>query len=359
MKRELQRWKIDLDGVLGSIGDGPGRLSPDLTRSHPPVPPLVGPQIDLPTFTPLEAAFTGRPTSSPRRPSWNADWATKQREQQKLDSPPPTVTQRSASLPTSAPLTNGGAARTVERREKQVENPSLVVNSPRAGGTQSTLSDDEKPVPPLPTNQALTPPLTEPYVEAEDGLPNGLATISEAHSRESSAATTLPSSSSSLSTLAPPSFVFTQTPSSPPTTTSIPAPSSIVNASASPSPTSSPAPKLSNMRNKAARQSVVAYPSTASSSSALAGSSLARPGRSSSIPASSASLSSTAATLTTGAKKSVNSVVMEDSLAEGEEEENEVDEEENEKARNLAKRCWDEDESFLERRKIAQWLGSA
>lgn len=343
LKKELQRWKLDLDGVLGSIGDSVGGVSPDLSARStspngdtPPAPNVPTPRVDLPPFIPLESAFMGRSISTPpRRPTWNEEWA--QGEE-------PVVTQRSASLPTSSlsplpPLPSGLALEDSPElptisplREQPDSSPVEMLASPAMESARQspTTSLDES------SSSAIPAALPDGLESASRrhslnqeglGLGLGLATITESsHSRDSSLANadTTPRRPHTADASIPP-FVLTKSPS--PST------------NGGPTSPSSTTPKLSNTRNKAARQSVVTYPIVARTSS-LPGS---RTG-------SSISLGSDPS-LRRGGHKST-----EQALGAGEELSSEALEE---KARITAQRCWDEDKSFLEPKKIAEWLGSS
>lgn len=348
LKKELQRWKLDLDGVLGSIGDGVGGISPDLSARStspsgdtPPAPVVLTPRVDLPTFAPLESAFMGRSISTPpRRPTWNEEWT--QGEE-------PVVTQRSASLPTSSlsPLPPLPSEIDAEESpelpsispvpEQPESSPVELLASPAMESAQqspATTLDESSPSSKTPSALPATLPDGPESASRRHslnqeglGLGLGLATITESsHSRDSSFANadTTPRRPHTADASVPP-FVVTKSPS--PSTNGGPA---------SPSSTT---PKLSNTRNKAARQSVVTYPTFVRTAS-LPGS---RTG-------STASLGSDPS-LRRGGHKST-----EQALGAGDDLPSEALEE---KARIAAQRCWDEDTSFLEPKKIAEWLGSS
>lgn len=319
LKKELQHWKLDLDGVLGSVGGS----SPGSTRG---VSAASTPRVELPSFTPLEAAFMGRSTSTPpRRPTWADDWSGSGSKDE------PKVTQRSASLPTSSlsPLppipTNESPDQSPEIR--LVDGAGVGDNSPvemlaspamesaEADQTESSSSFSATTALPPPVPSVAAPSAVDTSsVDSGLGLGLGLPTITESsHSRDSSLATptkdTLemtPRRPSTADGATIPPFVLTESPSTP----------------------APPAAHLSNQRNKAARQSVVTYPS----SSSVARSSL--PG---SKNASSTSLNS-------DPQRRADGQAVGETLEE--------------QAKDAAQRCWDEDGSFLVPKKIAEWLGS-
>lgn len=350
LKKELQRWKLDLDGVLGSIGDGVGGLSPDLSartastkQDTPPSPTASSPRVDLPNFAPIEAAFMGRSASNPpKRPKWNDEW---------LAQGEPVVTKRSASLPTSS-LSPLPPLPVNEAEEQQDTTPQILLVSPvtdpptddspvemlasPAMASEHSPDTADEPSPSSSTPVALPPAILDGLGSSNRrhstqeglGLGLGLATISESsHSRDSSlttptkADTTPRRPHTADATLPPPPFLFTQSESP----------------SSNGAPSSTSAVKLSNQRNRAARQSVVTYPSAV------------RPGSlPNSMAGSTVSLGSEPS-LRGGGHKSME-------LGPGDETSGEAFEE---RGRIAAQRCWDEDASFIEPKKIAEWLGSA
>lgn len=315
--------------MLGSVGDGDGLLlSPNggtskvVAKKAAAEPP--SPVVGLPKFTPLDLSFPGAsPSASSEkvRPTWDTNWTNGSLQPCGTTDPPTFVPPRAASLP----------------------NPSLD-SFPAASTSTSTLPHplSASPISPPPAplaDEPMDPPrirLVSPDPSFSDDPddefdssppsisqttrdkrlslipgPASLATITESsHSRESSL-TTPTKPSPVLATPEPsraPPLVFTQSPS----------PGSTVQSSQPPS-------------RKHVRQSVVAYPAGRAFSST--------PGQSSS-----------------SSRTSLQSDGLErrEEIRSAEEEGMPL----KEKTQLLAQRCWDEDGSLVESRKLAEWLGS-
>ncbi|GAA5975532.1 hypothetical protein JCM11641_004297 [Rhodosporidiobolus odoratus] len=342
LKSELTQWRLGVDGVI----EGGNSPNPDGSprRSTYPLAPS-SPQPGSPTL------YRARTASPGRRPSLPENQALPPAPQGLPAYMSTAMQQRSASLPTSSlvppplsatstsPLTLRGRPGS---RGSLDETPSIRLVSP------SRSSPSPSPISPPDTLFASSPSAMSPrpsmkqrsFSSDSDGVGLGLETIAEgSHSRDSSLATTS-MTPIKTSTSWP---VGAEEPVSSPTPTK---PSNLQPPSASPAPPVTPngSSTRSNQRATISRASIVGYPS---SHSILSGSSRSHPP---SAAASSVSLvpSVTSVRRPAGGKKK-------------REEEDEVlpEEELQEKAKGFARRAWEEDEGFLERRKIAEWLGSA
>ncbi|BGP32385.1 hypothetical protein JCM10296v2_004166 [Rhodotorula toruloides] len=308
LRRELRRWRLGVDGVLGAAGTST-TPSPSSFGGSPPLASQSSPQLER-TASNLSADV--------RPPSPSLSLGAEQRrasvpgDTNKLL--PPLTAYRSASLPTSSlapqPLT------TAAERPSSSENdtPEIRLFSPsRSGSVSSAVTVNPASL----ARNSLTRGSFSSTTSTEDGtgIGLGLATITEnLHSRDK----TLVSSAAQPAT-APNRDTFPTANDSP----------------ARLSPSSAPA-TVSN-RSKGDCGSIVALGS--------------------SLPASlAASYVSLSSSMGHGGSHSKGRAAK---AAEASAEEAMTDEEVEEKARVLATRAWDEDETFLDKRKIAEWLGTA
>ena len=310
IRTELHRWKMELDGVIGSIGNkspvvGGGR-SPRISKSPPrdntrklsiptPLPPsqsspnLVSLRPDRTLSAPGRTQTTPPLLSDNRPPSWDATWSD-------TLSPSPLLSTNAASFEHATPT------------EQQVDTPKIRLSSPVT--TDDGLMEE--------TGEQVPTPARRNSV-AMDGLGLGLETITESsHSRENSLAT--PYVESPVDALSPTDATRSLSPI--PSTSAANSP--LLPSSSTNSLQSSFSSTLAS-RKAAMRQSVVVYPTGKSfnfSSESLK--------KSTSIPASPI----------INAPDSPAGLSFE------------------ERAREFAQRCWDEDETFLDPKKIAEWLGT-
>ncbi|BGP02291.1 hypothetical protein RTBOTA2_003978 [Rhodotorula toruloides] len=308
LRRELRRWRLGVDGVLGAAGSST-TPSPSSFGGSPPLASQSSPQLER---TASNLSADARPPS----PSLSLG-----AEQRRASVPgdtnkplPPLTAYRSASLPTSslAPQPSTTAAERPSSLEGDTPEIRLFVPS-RSGSVSSAVTVNPASL----ARGSLTRGSFSSTTSTEDGtgIGLGLATITEnLHSRDNTL----------VSPAAQPAIT--------PTRDTFP---TVNDSPARLSPSSAPA-TVSN-RSKGDRGSIVAL-----------GSSLPA-----SLAASSVSLSSS---MGPGGSRSKSRAAK---AAEAAAEEAMTDEEVEEKARGLATRAWDEDETFLEKRKIAEWLGTA
>ena len=310
IRTELHRWKMELDGVIGAIGNkspsASGTRSPRISKSPPregtrklSIPTPLPPSQSTPNLVSLRPDRTlsapGRAQTTPpmlhdRPPSWDATWSD-------TLSPSPLISNNAASFDQAT-------------FPEQVDTPKIRLSSP-------TTTDDralEDSVEQMPT------PARRNSV-AIDGLGLGLETITEtSHSRENSLATPYIESPTDILSPSDTSRSITPSPIVASTSTSnSPLPSSSTNSLQS-SFSSTLASRKATMR-----QSVVVYPTGKSlnfSSESLKKSTSVPPSPAINPPDSPAGLNF------------------------------------EERAREFAQRCWDEDETFLDTKKIAEWLGT-
>ncbi|GAA5910054.1 PH and SEC7 domain-containing protein [Sporobolomyces salmoneus] len=306
LRNELRLWRLGVDGVLGGTSiDSTGERRPSLPDS----------------------------TLTPR---------TQQGEEE------------SGELE-GIKMTRGGSA-PLEGRGRTMM-PSIKLSSPKRT-----------------TNPSLPPATSSPrkHSTTDEGSlegGGGLGSIPEtSHSRENSAATINSSSPSPLLSNGSSTFPL---PMSPPM---IPTPSTTSSSSAA-STVRSRTPKNNNLNS---RISIVGYPvpsSSSSSSSSVPSPTpslpryLTSPGSSTTMSMSKNSSSSSSLPLTIGAMTSPSQISTTSTIRgnhspslspspspstlDGGEDVLE------EKAKEFAMKCWNEDEGFLERKKIAEWLGSS
>ena len=341
MKKDMQRWKLDLDGVLGGIGESAPKLSPSYSNGRVPHQSRT-PVLGMPEFSPLEAAWAQRsPRSSPdkhrtspkmstspapggkpdpsrnplcvddspsRRPSWNAPTTASSAVKTRL--PEPTVTARSASLP--------GPTLQPARAEPEAEAPTIRLVSPKPSGEnlRAQASQEEDNGQP---KEDQTEPANNGGSPATSAVGLGLATIAEGQTKDNT-----PSNSPRPAT--PTTSVASQPIAIPVPPLVVIQPLSANLGSVSSSPTTSPIAA----RRQVVRQSVVGLPGgkfslSQNTSTTSLQSSILMTDEPTAIIAARPDLASTA-TL-------------------------------QEKAEHLAQRCWDEDATFLQPKKIAEWLG--
>ncbi|GAA6028264.1 hypothetical protein JCM8097_006946 [Rhodosporidiobolus ruineniae] len=389
LRRELRQWRLGVDGVLG-VGLGGSSASPTPGSSPNAAAtakgnPAFGREMGRSLTAPAEVSPT---VSRVMRTAGGAGIAELRRgslpEGKEL---PPTPGQasaaaaalagRSASLPTSSlfpPSSMSASAPTLTSPASTSSNALLSSSTRTASPAPSNASND--------TLSASTGALKRHSIAEPEGIGLGLAagTAEEGrpggHGRDATlvpgpgapALTPVRSRSEGAEELE-----LDATPTRPapgqgqnrrqsqlltPLSTDGLAPAVVAHA---PSPTSSVSPtttttpgtgaggKLSNQRAGVMRGSIVGYPPvgapSSSSSSAAAVRSLPT-----SLAGSTASLASSSTPAFRKGKKPATAVDEAEGMSE---------EEVQEKARELAKKAWDEDEGFLERRKIATWLGSA
>ncbi|GAA5940520.1 hypothetical protein JCM10213_001130 [Rhodosporidiobolus nylandii] len=329
LRSELRQWSLGVDGVLGVDGNSPtAGGSPRSTRG--------GRQQGYRQGSPTSA----RTASPSRRPSLP--------EGKALPTPRSApLAGRSASLPTSSllppssasalPVLGAGAGRG-RAAEHEGDTPEIRLVSP-SRSTPSPSSSSSA------AGNTLPPPVPHPSsqkrhsIASAEGIGLGVAleTIAEgAHSRESSLAAATPVKASAGETGSP-------------TPTKMPAVAlhAPTPAAASPVPATPANGARSNQRAGVSRASIVGYPSSFSS----------LPLRSA-PPSAAASATSL---LSTGAAPSARRVPASAAKKqrEREEEERMSEEEVQLKATDAAQRVWDGDEGFLERTRVAEWLGSA
>ncbi|BGP48501.1 hypothetical protein JCM10450v2_004377 [Rhodotorula kratochvilovae] len=308
LRRELKRWRLGVDGVLGTAATG-GTLtpSPSLGTSSS-IGSHSSPQLNQDLADSSGAPSAGSPPLEKRRASVPA--TTKEL--------PPIVATRAASLPTSSLLPIPSFATTARRPSSSSsaegsDTPEIrLTPSSRNGSVSSAVTvgpasfSFDAPTLGRASASRQSASSTASSV-TEDGIGLGLATITEAaaggHSRESSSA---------LSPVTP-------------TRESFAAASAGKPLPLQPAGAGGDAGMTTSNRAKGARGSIVALPGLASAGGRL-GASAKGKGRK-------------------AAEQAADEALSEEELQE--------------KARVLAERAWDEDESFLERRKIAEWLGSA
>ncbi|KAI5475156.1 SEC7-like domain containing protein [Pseudohyphozyma bogoriensis] len=320
LRSELQRWKLDLDGVLGSIGDGSAlTLSPDLAngdkRTSAPPSPNIG---TLPTFEPLGMPFSQRPLSTPAVMSGPASHGSPRKEVRANSDP-------QVGTLTPRPKTTDGAPMV----------PTPIIPSPMVDVFRepSDTSEDAPEAPVKPPSIRLVSPATSATELSDDvdtihldsnGL--GLQTITES-SPSPDATFSTPAKPAASNPIATPEatgvtpLLFTQSPSP---------------VAARDNDTS-----VAALNRKLARHSIIANssrPNTASrttSTSSLQSDAMGR------------GLSKASTDGSSGGEDGPHKM----DLSAGAPLE--------ERAKSFAQRCWVEDETFLEPRKIAEWLGSS
>ncbi|EMS23943.1 SEC7-like domain containing protein [Rhodotorula toruloides NP11] len=308
LRRELRRWRLGVDGVLGAAGTST-TPSPSSFGGSPSLASQSSPQLER-TASNLSA--------DPRPPSPSLSLGAEQRRASvpgDTNKPLPSLAAyRSASLPTSSLAPQPPTTVAERPSSSEGDTPKIRLFSPsRSGSISSAVTVNPASL----ARGSLTRGSVSSITSTEDGtgIGLGLAAITETlHSRDS--------------TLVSPAAQ----PATTPTRDTFP---TVNDSPARLSPSSAPA-TVSN-RSKGDRGSIVAL-----------GSSLPA-----SLAASSVSLSSS---MGPGGSRSKNRAAK---AAEAAAEEAMTDEEVEEKARVLATRAWDEDETFLEKRKIAEWLGTA
>lgn len=337
LRSELRRWKLDLDGVLGTVGYGTSSL-PLPSAANGPGRAMSAPTSPAPALIPIDTApINQRPLSTPigvlsdhlqtglehRRPTWDANW------KKEHPSPPVPPRVRAGSLP----------RRPADReREDALEPPSIRLVSPVP--SYSTDASDDVDIISLKG-------FVKDLLVGGDGVASGLHTITESsHSRESSNTTpqlrtdvfsSSPQSRTDVFKVTPgrstgPPLLVTQSPS--------PIPSSAYDGALQAS-MSTPSSALHN--RKLARQSVVAYPGSRA------------PALTQTRTESSSSLHSDAMTRGLSNRSLDGSSGGEDGAFKTD---SPLGTPLIERAKEFAQKCWDEDPSFLEPRKIAEWLGS-
>lgn len=330
-RSELNQWKLDVDGALGSVGDSALRLSPDLSRVSSAATPAIG----LPSFSPLAMPFAERSNSTPplaratspllppnslehRRPTWDANWAKEH---------PATLNIHAVRSPL-APFDGSRmpAAQTPSPINELALPPKEPYGTPSIRLVSPTTSTSD-----LPDDSEGFAPNDRSHLSGDhEAVGLGLETISEGkHSRESSLATPPRGDQSALSSppdTVPP-LVFTQ------------GASPITNGASS-------LPSFN--RKQLARQSVVAYPRT---SPGLGSASTSKSGSVSSLT----SDPGVAAAMRRGRTKSGDAS---SGAEDGKNDASATGTSLEERAVSFAQRCWDEDPDFMEPKKIAEWLGS-
>ncbi|GEM09884.1 SEC7-like domain containing protein [Rhodotorula toruloides] len=308
LRRELRRWRLGVDGVLGTASSST-TPSPSSFGGSPSLASQSSPQLER---TASNLSADARPPSSSlslgaelRRASVPGD----------TNKPlPPLTVYRSASLPTTSLAPPVLAIATQRSPSSEGDTPEIRLFSPsRSGSVSSAVTVNPADL----ARGSLTRGSVSSDASTEDGtgVGLGLATINETlHSRDN--------------TLVSPTAETAATPARATFPTSADSPKRL-------SPSSAPA-TVSN-RSKGDRGSIVALDSSLPAS----------------LAASSVSLSSSMGPGGSRAKS------RRAKAAEAAAEEAMTDEEVDEKARGLATRAWEEDETFLEKRKIAEWLGTA
>lgn len=295
---ELQRWKLDENGVLtGEAGD-----SPLAKRS-----PLARKRLEMPSFAPEEQnpqpglstqPWPSQASGSPRKTSWHGD-ASPLREH----FVEPIVTQRSNSLPPTASIPSS----TQLRDTTEDGRPSIRLVSP----THSSKELPQEPIGTLAQHSnanaaAVARGAEEAALNSKPGHNLGLETIIEsAHSRDNSLATPTKAEASPMSRTSPtplPSFALSSSPSP---------------ASISASATIDPGAQSNQWRGTFPRAS-----------------------------GSNQSLPRTPTNMSNGRSVSSAHLLLDTSQPL------------EEQAKAAAQKCWDEDPAFLDTKKIAEWLGS-
>ncbi|KAM0753008.1 hypothetical protein T439DRAFT_378754 [Meredithblackwellia eburnea MCA 4105] len=355
LRSELQQWKLDVDGVLGSIDDSVPKLDPAAGGAPPSFAPLGVPLSSRPE-RPVSSPPTGmKPPFLPgisldnRRPTWDANWA-KEHPESATPTPNPAAAEQGkhSSTPSSPPLplktSRSGSASSEKDKTLAARLATPVFPSPLVDPFGSGSYTD------TPSIRLVSPAVSasdhtdevEPLVLNSDGksegLGIGLETIKEgSHSREGSAANT-PS--------------LSQTSDGTPTATPAGSPDLSGGSSSQQGPGSlpllfaqGPSPSSGLSRKQIARQSVVAYPARPPVSTTVS--------TSTSKSGSMSSLHSDTAINLRRTRSGTGSG--------GEEDSSKTDSPGaslDERATSFAQKCWDEDPNFLERKKIAEWLGS-
>ncbi|GAA6001536.1 hypothetical protein JCM10207_006712 [Rhodosporidiobolus poonsookiae] len=361
LRYELRQWRLGVDGVLGVGGTSPNPGSSPTVggRSTPSKSRMLTPSNGSPTLLRTQAPS---PAANGRRPSLP--------EGKALPDPPASeipagVQQRSKSLPTSALLPPTADLPPSIRLVSPAATSSTASPAPSSASTATELA--------LPPASLLPPASSSPsraskrhsIAEPEGiGLGVALEPIAEgAHSRESSA--TSPAGREGAMT----PVKLARTLSDPGAAAGTP------DGTASPTPTkefhtprsgagtpvaatagagAGAGASKSNQRAGVVRGSIVGYPPVGAPAAALRSLPASLAGSSASLGSSSVASGRACAGAGAGAGRRQTARQVQAA----EDEAMSVEELE-EKASGLAKRCWDEDESFLERRKIAEWLGSS
>ncbi|GAA5854331.1 hypothetical protein JCM8547_001783 [Rhodosporidiobolus lusitaniae] len=368
LRRELRQWRLGVDGVLGmGAGGTPSPNASPAVGGGRGTPGRYGVGVDSsPTLTRTRMASGGE-----RRPSLP--------EGKALPSLPPMQDPPSPQL-------GNEALTALQMRSQSLPTSSLLPAPPPLHSfLPSSTSPSEGTVSPAPSDAtlpALAPPVPHPSVssalgtskrhsiadpEMALGLGLGLAPIEEGmHSREgSSAASPVGTPVRGGAGEAGEGGEGT------PTATSNKTPTVVAHA---PSPTSASSPpalpssangngngKSSNQRGGVTRASIVGYPTTSTSSASAAPSPLrSLPASATASTSSFASLSSLPHSLSSHPPSSLPFATKKSKKQREEEEHAAMSQEVlEEKARVLAGKVWEGDEGFLERRKVAEWLGSA
>ncbi|GAA5887194.1 hypothetical protein JCM5296_004558 [Sporobolomyces johnsonii] len=333
LRKELRQWRLGVDGVLGAVGEGVSAGTSALNGS-PSKASQSSPQ--------LGRALSAEETGSARRrgvsPTPPAVRRPSLPEGTEKDRALPAAGPRSASVQSSNPEPRRNAGRS----EPAADTPSIRLVSP-SHTTSNPSSTDSSP---LTTPRGLPTKRHSVAVPENHAISAGLATITEgSHSRESSAATPPIKSAAFTSPRKTASSPSPATPTLVQNSPLLGTPSSSPGASTNHStPTAPPIPTLAPHRAKGYRQSIVGYPSRPGSGPASA-----------STSTSSVQSGSSHYPPVVRRPKTAEETAGRGQGAEAMGEEEAWDE----KASAFAKRCWDEDETFLERRKIAEWLGSS
>ncbi|GAA5837679.1 hypothetical protein JCM3766R1_000554 [Sporobolomyces carnicolor] len=301
LRNELRLWRLGVDGVLGGFDS---------------------------YSVPSEGDSRTRPAAGERRPSLpEGKVATTEFEGIKMG--------RNGSLPTYPESTLSGRGAS--------EMPSIKLSSPKRTPSSTVTSSPNK-------RQTL---ILSPHEYAD-----GLGSIPEtSHSRENSNATIVSSANQNSPRLFnqhSPTF----SPPLPPIPSMLPT-----------SPPMVPTPSTKSNRsdkNAKSRISIVGYPVSSSSSispTPTLSRHLASPTPSSATASSSKNGSTTSLPLTATGASSPGQASSQYSATSTLRRQDQGTEEPfdalEDKAKELARKCWDEDEGFLERKKIAEWLGSS
>ncbi|KAK4054533.1 hypothetical protein OIV83_001027 [Microbotryomycetes sp. JL201] len=295
LRRELRRWQLDQEGVLG-VGEGSNGTSSRGT-SMPPTP------MSKADYT----SYVGSDRSTPRRPSFQGEWSSAGREST-YDSLV-SLQQRSASLPTNkldADLTGdlkeelrADNADAVSRKKELPQSPA-VPSPDEAVELPSRMSRESSDLRrPSTTSQITVQGSSDGDGPSINEIGLGLGKIDEGRSRE---ATTESVADSNASSAYP-----------------------VINAEedAAFKPATVPTDLFIDARRATNRQSVVMLPSLGSTNVFRT----AKP-----------------------VKRDFDCMPGEDEDARGQSLEV--------RAQRLAQRCWDEDPGFLDPKKVATWLGS-
>ncbi|GAA6059042.1 hypothetical protein JCM10212_001267 [Sporobolomyces blumeae] len=323
LRHELRMWRLGVDGVLGAAGTS---TSPTLnggddgarkTRASPSL---------------SSVGFAGQPTLATiagRRPSLPEGKDARNRTEAPRMG-------RNASLPVSRDEQERRTLSTQDAPSIRLVSPGRVSSNPGASDDVRSPSSTTSSIDSTSTFTAASTKRQTLVLSPDDVL----AAIPEGtHSRENSAATMARQPSPSRSPASSPQF------SSSPTFATTPTPPVSPPLPMSPPLMPTPSPGLGGgARSKNSRVSIVGYPSSSLAS---------RSAVTSPTPTSASSTTSLQSTLSPSSMRRARPL---DTPEIGE---NLSEEELDEKARTCAKRCWDEDETFLERRKIAEWLGSS